>query len=62
MKEQCQAAHKAGGYEGKSEVIVLGVDMTKREELDGVLGKLGGKKVDMWVFSDCSAFLVLGDG
>lgn len=49
VKEQCEAAHKQGGYEGKAEVTILEVDMTKREALDGVLGKLNGKKVDVWV-------------
>ncbi len=30
-------------------MVLVEADMTKREQLDGVVGKLEGLKVDMWV-------------
>ena len=41
VKSKCQAVNK------DSKVVIIEADMTKRDQLDGVLGKLEGLKVDM---------------
>lgn len=41
VKARCEAANQKG------KVVVVETDVTKRGDLDGVLGKLDGLKVDM---------------
>jgi 3-hydroxy acid dehydrogenase/malonic semialdehyde reductase len=42
VKAKCEEA-----LGGKGKVLVIEADMTKREDLNGILGKLEGLKVDM---------------
>ncbi len=41
VKAKCEAVNS------KARVVIIEADMTKREHLDGVVGKLEGLKVDM---------------
>jgi NADPH:quinone reductase-like Zn-dependent oxidoreductase len=45
VKKACEDGHKEAKVEGK--VVVLEADVSNKESLDGVLGKLGGLKVDL---------------
>ncbi|ORY22772.1 hypothetical protein BCR39DRAFT_562224 [Naematelia encephala] len=49
VKEQVLAAHKAGGAKEGGRVVVIEADMQKRSDLDAILGKLEGLKVDVLV-------------
>lgn len=45
VKQKCEEAHQKAGVKGK--VVVIEADVSKRDSLDQVLGKLEGMKVDM---------------
>lgn len=45
VKESCLAAAKEAGKDGK--VVIVEADMQKKEDLEGIVGKTEGLKVDM---------------
>ncbi|KAK4689940.1 hypothetical protein P7C73_g133, partial [Tremellales sp. Uapishka_1] len=47
VKAKCEEAYKTGGFKGRVEIFES--DLTKLNELDGLLGKLKGEKVDILV-------------
>lgn len=46
VQKQCEDAHSRAGFKS-AKVVSLTADMTDRKALDGLLGQIGGLKVDM---------------